>query len=301
MRALRLHRTRPFFFAAAALLSLAALGPVSCSGGSASDDEDDDDGSAEGAPEGALQGDCDDGVDNDDDGRVDCADSGCSDTPACDGGSDGTDGSDGSDGADGTDGTSNQPPIADAGDDIVGCSHGRVTLDGTGSYDPDGTIVAWDWDGGGGGSGARPETGVPDTEGSSVTYTLVVTDDDGAESAPDDVVITTNTEPRVTGDSATGDCWRGTVGDDDWRYYYWNDGCDSSCSCSITIDMDEPDDNLQSEWEYFGYAGVTSTSGARVTFGYVNCDRNSAVLSYGDACNDVGEGGRDFSLTMDCY
>ena len=110
----QLHRgLRSLLALPAALVCAAALGPLSCSGGSASDDGDDDDG----APEGAAEGDCIDRIDNDDDGRIDCADSGCSSTPACDGGgSDGADGSDGSDGTDGADGGSDGSDGSDGTD-----------------------------------------------------------------------------------------------------------------------------------------------------------------------------------------
>ena len=40
----------------------------------------------------------------------------------------------------------NQPPIADAGPDLTAIQHTMIRLDGTGSYDPDGTpILGWFW------------------------------------------------------------------------------------------------------------------------------------------------------------
>jgi len=90
---------------------------------------------------------------------------------------------------------SNQPPVAEAGDNVtytLGVSQPtvEVTLNGSNSTDSDGTIVAYTW------------TGTPDPEdvvGPNVTlgtgvhiFTLVVTDDDGAMSDPDTVTITVN-------------------------------------------------------------------------------------------------------------
>jgi MYXO-CTERM domain-containing protein len=75
----------------------------------------------------------------------------------------------------------NQPPTASAGgSQSVGVGQ-AVTLSGSGSHDPDGTIVAYDWDFGDGashGSGAV----VTHTYGAVGTYLvrLTVTDDKGA-------------------------------------------------------------------------------------------------------------------------
>ena len=95
----------------------------------------------------------------------------------------------------------NQPPTADAGPDQTinlgaGQTTASVTLDGIGSSDPDGTIATYNW------------TGTPDpanvvqptvTLGAGVhVFTLVVTDNDGADSGPDTVTITVN--PFVSGD-----------------------------------------------------------------------------------------------------
>ncbi|MBI2334346.1 S8 family serine peptidase [Candidatus Daviesbacteria bacterium] len=87
----------------------------------------------------------------------------------------------------------NDSPIADAGaDQIVTDNDGNgteaVTLDGSGSYDPDGTVVSYDWYEGGTllGSGA---TATVDFALGTHTVTLTVTDDDGV-AASDDVVIT---------------------------------------------------------------------------------------------------------------
>ena len=88
----------------------------------------------------------------------------------------------------------NQSPVANAGPDQPSVTDGdasgdaQVTLDGTGSTDPDGTVVSWDWTAPGVTipSGATPVATFPV---GVHTVTLTVTDDDGATDT-DDVVIT---------------------------------------------------------------------------------------------------------------
>ena len=109
-----------------------------------------------------------------------------------------------------------QPPSADAGDDQTvvdadGTGAESVTLDGSGSSDPDGTIVSYQWRVG----GSLVATGVSPSVSFTVgvhSVELTVTDDDGAtatdlvgitvEAAPDPVVslyISTDTADAVGG------------------------------------------------------------------------------------------------------
>lgn len=94
-----------------------------------------------------------------------------------------------------TDPPSNEPPTANAGPDQTltlptGSTEMAVTLDGSASSDADGNVVAWVWSG----------TPDPDDVASpTVTlgegthaFTLIVRDNDGAESTPDTVAITVN-------------------------------------------------------------------------------------------------------------
>jgi hypothetical protein len=87
---------------------------------------------------------------------------------------------------------SNAPPVADAGEDqVVECdAHGAgVALDGSGSYDPDGDIVAYEWLDA---TGALVATGPTPTVGLGLgthTLTLRVTDDGGL-TAEDQVQVT---------------------------------------------------------------------------------------------------------------
>jgi len=89
--------------------------------------------------------------------------------------------------------TANLPPIADANGPYFGTEGLQVQFDGSGSDDADGTITAYDWTFGDGNTG----TGVSPvhTYAAPGTYdvTLVVTDDDGAESDPS--ATTANIEP----------------------------------------------------------------------------------------------------------
>ncbi|MEW8219533.1 MAG: PKD domain-containing protein, partial [Candidatus Thiodiazotropha taylori] len=98
----------------------------------------------------------------------------------------------------------NEVPVADAGADQthqlqVGQSSLTVTLDGSGSMDPDGSVVSYVWDG----SPNPADTASPSVtlaEG-SYEFTLMVEDNLGEISAPDSVWITVNaptTEPPAT-------------------------------------------------------------------------------------------------------
>jgi len=92
----------------------------------------------------------------------------------------------------------NQPPVANAGSDItITLPTNYVTLNGSASKDPDGSIVTWAWTKvagpsqfsiGNAGSASTPVTGL----GAGVyVFRLTVTDDKGA-TASDDVTVTVN-------------------------------------------------------------------------------------------------------------
>lgn len=87
----------------------------------------------------------------------------------------------------------NIPPTCDAGGPYAGPANAPIQFDGTGSSDPDGTIVSYEWDFGDGatGSGATPTHTY--TAFGLYTVTLCVTDDDQAR-----VCCTTTAEIGAT-------------------------------------------------------------------------------------------------------
>ncbi|MDY0043135.1 MAG: PKD domain-containing protein [Syntrophales bacterium] len=109
--------------------------------------------------------------------------------------------------------TINSPPIANAGPDRTVHAGDSVTLDGTGSYDPDGDsfTYAWSMDAAPAGSEAAlddPSAATPvfvaDMVG-NYRISLVVTDASGSASVPDEVIIGTENSAPVAdaGDAQT--------------------------------------------------------------------------------------------------
>jgi hypothetical protein len=91
------------------------------------------------------------------------------------------------------------PPVADAGPDQTvtdtdGSGSELLTLDGSGSFDPDGTIVAYEWSQDGTVLGTTPTLDV-DVAVGTWTVTLTVTDNDGATDI--DTVQLTVTSPTA--------------------------------------------------------------------------------------------------------
>jgi len=104
---------------------------------------------------------------------------------------------------------SNQPPVANAGGPYSAAVGAPVTLDGSASRDPDGSIASYAWNFGNGtiGSGATPSATY--TTAGTFTVTLTVTDNGGATSqANTTVTVTTNTQPPVAN---AGGPYTGTV------------------------------------------------------------------------------------------
>jgi len=102
----------------------------------------------------------------------------------------------------------NQPPIANAGSDAtIQAPTNAVNLNGTNSYDPDGSITSYNWAQVSGPSASvlqNPTTGTPSAHNlvaGTYVYELTVTDNDGA-TEKDRVTITvkaaTQTQPPVT-------------------------------------------------------------------------------------------------------
>lgn len=103
----------------------------------------------------------------------------------------------------------NQPPVADAAGPYSGTAGMPVSFDGSGSTDPDGSIVAYEWDFGDGatGTGSNPSHSYA-AEG-SYNVTLTVTDNDGVkDSDSSSATIGTGNLPPV---ADAGGPYSGTV------------------------------------------------------------------------------------------
>ena len=106
-------------------------------------------------------------------------------------------------------GAPNMPPVANAGPDQTVDPWGTVTLDGSGSRDPDGTVTSYAWSQTAGPAvtlssttAVKPTFTAPaGVTAQTLTFALVVTDDKGAASAPDaiDVVVHPATEWAAVG------------------------------------------------------------------------------------------------------
>jgi len=88
----------------------------------------------------------------------------------------------------------NVPPVADAGADQTITEGDTVTLNGSGSNDPDGTIVSYEWKEGSTVLSTAVSFSKSDFSVGTHTITLTVTDNDGA-SASDSVTVTVNAAP----------------------------------------------------------------------------------------------------------
>lgn len=95
----------------------------------------------------------------------------------------------------------NVPPTADAGGPYSGQEGAPISLDGSGSYDPDGFIVSYEWDVDNDGdyddaTGVAPSVTFPDN--GLYTVGLRVTDNEGATGTDTATVTVANVAPTVT-------------------------------------------------------------------------------------------------------
>jgi parallel beta-helix repeat protein len=74
----------------------------------------------------------------------------------------------------------NQPPVSDPNGHYTGIEGVPMTFNGSGSYDPDGTIVSYEWDFGDGNSSTEMNPTHTYAQDGTYTVTLNVTDNDGA-------------------------------------------------------------------------------------------------------------------------
>jgi len=104
---------------------------------------------------------------------------------------------------------SNQPPVANAGGPYSASVGAPVTLDGSASRDPDGSIASYAWNFGNGTIGSGATASATYATAGTFTVTLTVTDNGGATSqANTTVTVTTNTQPPVAN---AGGPYTGTV------------------------------------------------------------------------------------------
>ena len=104
----------------------------------------------------------------------------------------------------------NDPPIADAGSDQTALVNEGVTFNGSGSYDLDGIITAYEWEFGDGNTGT--DMTMTHAYGAAGTYTanLTVTDNDGSTDT-DTVMVTVTEEPAYTMHIANIDISRDSI------------------------------------------------------------------------------------------
>ncbi len=87
-------------------------------------------------------------------------------------------------------GAGNQPPVADPKGPYTGTAGTEIAFDGSGSSDPDGSIVSYAWDFGDGATGTGASTNHVYTTQGTYNLSLTVTDNDGAvDSASTSVTI----------------------------------------------------------------------------------------------------------------
>jgi PKD repeat protein len=89
----------------------------------------------------------------------------------------------------------NQPPVADVGGPYSGTEGLPISFDGSGSYDPDGTIVSWFWDFGDGESSADPNPTHAYAQDGIYSVSLNVTDDGDATAEDTASVVVADVDP----------------------------------------------------------------------------------------------------------
>jgi hypothetical protein len=96
--------------------------------------------------------------------------------------------------------TGNSPPVADAGPNQIGVPAGTITLDGSGSYDPDGDPITYQWIQEAGpqvtlSAPTAAKTTYTATSGQSYSFKLTVKDNFGAQSSARTMVQTKANDP----------------------------------------------------------------------------------------------------------
>ena len=186
----------------------------------------------------------------------------------------------------------NSPPVADAGQDQTKEEGTTVMLDGSGSYDPDGTIASYLWSQTGGvgvtlsdTSAAQPSFTAPATGSANevLTFELTVTDDTG-QASTDICVVTVSwiNDPPVA-----------------------NAGSDQTVDVGVNVTLDgsnssDPDGNLASySWSQTVGIPVTlsDSSAAKPTFTSPNVGSGGESLTFELTVTDsLGQTATDSSI-----
>ncbi|MEE8104605.1 MAG: PKD domain-containing protein [Planctomycetota bacterium] len=125
------------------------------------------------------------------------------------------------------------PPVADAGPDQSGDEGGSISFDGSGSSDPDGTIVSYAWTFGDGNTASGASVNHTYADNGSYTVTLTVTDDTGGTDSDNALVTVANVAPLAgvggpyPGDEGSAVAFSATVSDPgtaDTHTYVWDFG-----------------------------------------------------------------------------
>ena len=210
----------------------------------------------------------------------------------------------------------NRPPVARAtASPTSGTEVLNVTLDGSTSTDPDGTIVsyAWAWNGGGTASG---RTAAINLSAGTYTVTLTVTDDDGASATDQVTIAVTAAEEDTDGDGiadATDNCRTAPNAD---QADLDNDGIGDVCDDDIdgdgvpnATDCDPRDAAVGGKQTYYadtdgdGYGDPNdSLQACERPDGYVldNTDDCPTIPGKGSDCGGAGEPRNVFTLEAEC-
>jgi PKD repeat protein len=159
----------------------------------------------------------------------------------------------------------NREPVSDAGGPYNVDEGSSITLDGSGSSDPDGTIAEYSWDLDGDGlygdaAGQNPTFDASNLDGpSTVNISLLVTDDDGASASSDTTVTINNVAPSA----------------DAGGPYSVDEG--STMVLSGTGSDVCPSDSLSYSWDLDGDGLYGDAAGQNPTFDASNLDGPSTV------------------------
>jgi PKD repeat protein len=91
----------------------------------------------------------------------------------------------------------NQPPVSDLNGPYTGTEGAAVLFSGSGSYDPDGSIISFAWDFGDGNTSTGMNTTYTYAQGGTYSVTLVVTDNEGATDTNATTATINDTEPTA--------------------------------------------------------------------------------------------------------